>query len=148
MKILFKLTSILFIVFCLVSIDITDTYAASIHSVQALQMLLKSKFKIKADDVRKSISYCPNETCDVIQAPTAVSYQEIGDFSYLYLFYFSAYSELNKKTDESESFRVAGKKFIKAIAERNRGECQGQNEKELTNGVIWPSLGPRPPVLK
>jgi hypothetical protein len=129
-----KLICFIFLLF-IISPPTIDA-ASSVHSVQALQMLLKTNLKIKADDARKSISYCSDETCEVIQSPTEVSYLELGDFTYLYLFYFSTYKTLEKTSDESEPFRMAGKEYIQEITDRNIGECTEENKNKLAGCIL------------
>ena len=110
--------------------------ANEVNSVQALQIMIKTNLKIKANDTHKFIEYCPDQTCEIIQAPISTWYQSIGDFSYLYLYYFSPYDALKKTSDESEPFRKAGTKYIKDITKRNRGECEEKDDKDLASCIL------------
>lgn len=57
----------------------------------------------------QSIEFCPDNTCDLFVAATSVSNQALGDFIYLYLYFFSDYNFLSEWRDRSDATFVAQK---------------------------------------
>jgi len=68
------------------------------------------------------VSYCPDNTCEIIKAPSAANAQDLADFTFLYLYYASGYVYL-------EDFCLKGGKLNAAmILESHKDHCSATGE--------------------
>jgi hypothetical protein len=112
---------------CLVSTSsIAET---STNSLQLIPRLLAKSpissdpvFVAKKDKKGWMVSFCPDNTCDVIRAPSATPANTIGDFSAIYLYYVSGYVYLK------DFYTTDARPFMPNILERNSATCTGLSE--------------------
>jgi hypothetical protein len=77
-----------------------------------------------------AVHYCPDNTCDVIRAPTGVPRQVIGDFSLLWLYYVSSYIYLKR------FYETDARPFVIGVMERRAGNCPTQPEYARASCVL------------
>jgi hypothetical protein len=68
------------------------------------------------------VSFCPDNTCNIIRAPRATPANAIGDFSALYLYYVSGYVYLKS------FYNTDARPYMPSILERNAAKCQSSAE--------------------
>ncbi len=68
-----------------------------------------------------SVSYCPDQTCDVIRAPGTTSSKTMSDFALIYLYYVSDYAYL-------KDFVLRARPHVLKALERNNGNCRRSSE--------------------
>jgi hypothetical protein len=76
------------------------------------------------------ISYCPDNTCDVIRAPKQVSRAVLGDFSLLWLYYASGYIYLKGFIE------IDAPPLVAAALDRRSGGCRREPEFALASCVL------------
>lgn len=76
------------------------------------------------------ISYCPDNTCDVIRAPKQVSREVLGDFTLLWLYYASGYIYLKGFV------QVDAPPLVAAALDRRSGGCRRESEFVLASCVL------------
>jgi hypothetical protein len=76
------------------------------------------------------VSYCPDNTCDVIRAPKDMSRAALGDFTLLWLYYASGYIYLQRfvETDAPP--------YVQQVLERRSGSCLREPELTLASCVL------------
>ena len=76
------------------------------------------------------VSYCPDNTCDVIRAPKDASRAALGDFTLLWLNYASGYIYLQRfvETDAPP--------YVHEVLERRSGSCPRTPELTLASCVL------------
>ena len=76
------------------------------------------------------VSYCPDNTCDVIRAPKDMSRAALGDFTLLWLYYASGYIYLQRfvETDAPP--------YVQQVLERRSGSCPREPELALASCVL------------
>jgi hypothetical protein len=67
-----------------------------VDSRAALGSELGDSVKEETTSKKRSIRYCPDNTCDEFVALSSVTSQQLADFAYLYLFFFSDYLALKE----------------------------------------------------
>lgn len=115
------------IVGCFVSASsIAETNISTLKLIP--QLLSKSPhlsgsvFEAKNGKKGWMVSFCPDNTCNIIRAPGSTPANAIGDFSALYLYYVSGYIYLKS------FYNTDAKPYIPSILERNSARCQGMAE--------------------
>ena len=58
---------------------------------------------------KKSVEFCPDNTCDYLVAGQEISAETLKDFAYLYIFFFSDYFVLDEWRNRKESMAIAKK---------------------------------------
>ena len=76
------------------------------------------------------VSYCPDETCDVIRAPRGVSREVMGDFALLWLYYASGYVYLKRFVE------IDAPPYARAVLQRRSGSCPQERELTLASCVL------------
>jgi hypothetical protein len=74
-------------------------------------------FKAKKGSKEWEVSFCPDNTCDVIRAPRSTPASVIGDFSLLYLYYASGYIYLKRFC------LVDARPYVPVVLARYSGKC-------------------------
>jgi len=90
------------LVFILTVFPINVLIAAPIDSSDPIQEINKSfpdSVKVKKDG-KKSVEFCPDNTCDFFASKGEVSLEELKDFAYLYIYFFSDYYVLDEWREE------------------------------------------------
>ena len=97
---------------CIGFIELSDANAEVVGSGSSSWTELKGDFgnAIKLNvTIPKSIEYCPDNTCDRFVAKNVVAEKNLGDFVYLYLYFFSDYYVLKDwRASEKSSATVRG----------------------------------------
>ena len=86
------------LVFILMIFPANILTATAIDSFDPIQEITKSfpnSVKVKQDG-KKSVEFCPDNTCDFFTASKEMSAEELKDFVYLYLYFFSDYYVLDE----------------------------------------------------
>lgn len=103
-----------------------QTSASTKPPIEPIQALLEKTQNLgaKSLSVRKKnsqweISFCPDNTCDVIRAPLAADPKAVADFTLLYLFYGSSYVYLKQFVLKDAP------SFARSTLERLKGTCRG-----------------------
>jgi hypothetical protein len=76
------------------------------------------------------ISYCPDNTCDVIRAPKRVPRKVLGEFSLLWLYYASGYVYLKRFHE------VDAPPFVAEVLERHIQGCVKESEYAMASCVL------------
>ncbi len=82
------------------------------------------------------ISFCPDNTCEVIHAPAGTPEEKVGDFAFLYLYYASGYVYLK------DFYLHHGRPYVSAALTRNAGSCN-QPEEFARAACVMTSLAKR-----
>lgn len=87
---------------------------------------------VKLAEGKRSIEFCPDNTCDGFQARRDVPISELKDFAYLYVFHFSDYSVLREWRTASESRAVSADILSKSKYQK----CGSQNTRTVARCVL------------
>jgi len=98
--------------------------------------MLEGSVKVKKTVTDASVKFCPDNTCDIIRAPSNTNTKGLNDFSYLYFFYASGYTYLAISANQSLPFIQSGSKLAKEIIHRNADKCDQTNELEQASCVL------------
>ncbi len=74
-------------------------------------------FEAKKGNKEWEVSFCPDNTCDVIRVPSSTPASVIGDFTLLYLYYASGYIYLKN------FYLVDARPYVPAVLARYSGKC-------------------------
>jgi len=86
-------------------------------------------FKVARTKTQWVVTYCPDNTCDVIRAPLQTPRQGIGDFALLWLYYASGYIYL-------EQFEVDAQPLVESTIERYSKDCPASTEEARAACVL------------
>ncbi len=113
------------IVFLIIALISTPSVAASDEDLLPLipRLLAKtpglnsSSFQAERGDKEWQISFCPDNTCDVIRLPRGTPASVVGDFTLLYLYYASGYIYLKN------FYRIDARPYVPAVLARYSAAC-------------------------
>ena len=74
-------------------------------------------FEAKKGNKEWEVSFCPDNTCDIIRVPSSTPASVIGDFTLLYLYYASGYIYLKN------FYLVDARPYVPAVLARYSGKC-------------------------
>jgi hypothetical protein len=100
----FKVALILIIGF--LSIPKISALEMSEDPFQELERAFPNSIHINASD-KKSIEFCPDNTCDLFVADKEIPLETLKDFAYLYIYFFSDYYILGEWRNRKESMAIA-----------------------------------------
>lgn len=114
---------------CVILISLSIIYVDKAESGNQSQKLplLPSEAILSVDKNRTLIRYCPDNTCNIIEAPPSVDKVAFKDFSVLFFSYASGYIYLDKSFDGKTPFRYRSQKKVREIISRLRQGCDGDD---------------------
>jgi hypothetical protein len=96
----------------------SDSTQEQIDSMQRLHTDFGERIRMHRND-KRSIEFCPDNTCDFFVRNRAVSDDSMGDFIYLYLYFFSDYYFLKEWREE----KVVAAAIRKLLDKREYEKC-------------------------
>lgn len=88
---------------------------------------------IKIDETeKKSVEFCPDNTCDLFTADEKVPFTNLEDFAYLYIYFFSDYYVL-KEWRNKKVVRLSTSQILK---KSNYKFCKNLNDKEMARCLL------------
>ena len=106
------------------------------HLISESVPMIEGSVKVKKTGTHVAVEFCPDNTCDIIRAPSITTMKILNDFSYLFFYYASGYTYLAISTNQSLPFIQSGSKLAKEIIRRNSGKCKQSDEFELASCVL------------
>lgn len=92
---------------------------ASAEGVREFQESLPGSFEVEKG-ASPTVQYCPDNTCEAFSTTKGASAEELTDFAFLFLYYFSDYHELGPWRSREEpgvlAARILAKHHTKACA--------------------------------
>lgn len=98
----------IFVFFVMVFLHGLTSSASLADPLQEIRESFPDTITIK-ETGRKSIEFCPDNTCDMFVAKKKVSVDVMKDFSYLYIYFFSDYYALEDWRKSKRAFFIADK---------------------------------------
>jgi hypothetical protein len=96
-------------------------------SLSQNDLLLPSDTTTTTEKSKIVIKYCPDNTCDIIEAPASVDKAAFEDFAVLYFSYASGYIYLDKSFDGKTPYRQKSQDKANEIVSRLRRDCNGDD---------------------
>ena len=109
--------------------------AADLRLLGFLSEIAPSGLEYQVTKTLKVVQYCPENTCDIIEAPASIPNEIFNDFAFLFLRYASGYVYLKKPFDKPRPFLEEAKKFLPHVIERRKQQCRG-DELEVVSCIL------------
>jgi len=135
-KMISFLISYLFFFPAFIIADDTDPLVSFNNLVSESMPMLKDSVKVKKTATYTSVEFCPDNTCEIIRAPSSVQMKRLSDFTYLYLYYASGYTYLAISSNQSDPFIKSGRELANEIVRSNVGSYKQTEELELASCVL------------
>jgi hypothetical protein len=104
-------------------------------STDPIQVISKNFQDIKVQsekDGKRSIEFCPDNTCDFFLARKEVSLESLKDFAYIYIYFFSGYYVLEKWRSGEEPTSLARQILSKPVYQ----DCKQTTNKEAARCLL------------
>jgi hypothetical protein len=99
--------------------------AADLRLLGFLSEIAPTGLEYRVTQKLKIVEYCPDNTCNIIEAPASIPKETFNDFVFLFLRYASGYVYLKKPYDKSRPFLEEAKRFLPHVIEKRKQQCQG-----------------------
>jgi len=109
--------------------------AADMRSLGFLSEIAPSGLEYHVTKKLKTVKYCPDNTCNILEAPASIPNAVFNDFAFLFLSYASGYIYLKEPFDNSRPFLETSKKFLPQVVERRKHHCNG-DEFEIASCIL------------
>ena len=109
--------------------------AADLRPLGFLSEIAPTGLEYRVTQKLKVVEYCPDNTCDIIEAPAGLPNEIFNDFAFLFLSYASGYIYLKKPFDKSRPFLEEAKRFFPHVVERRKHQCRG-DELEIVSCIL------------
>ena len=109
--------------------------AADLRLLGFLSEIAPSGLEYQVTQTLKVVQYCPDNTCDIIEAPASIPNEIFNDFAFLFLRYASGYVYLKKPFDKPRPFLEEAKRFLPHVIERRKQQCRG-DELEVVSCIL------------
>lgn len=81
---------------------------------------------------KKSVEFCPDNTCDLVVAIKSVSIDTLKDFTYLYIYFFSDYYVLDDWRKSKRPMLIAEN----ILSKKKYQACRNSNQKEAASCLL------------
>lgn len=118
-----------------IGIFLPEPLKAITELADPIQVISKSFRDIKAQtekDGKRSIEFCPDNTCDFFLASKEVSLESLRDFAYIYIYFFSDYFVLEKWRSAEEPTNLAQQILLKPAYQ----DCKRKTNKEAARCLL------------
>lgn len=109
--------------------------ATDLRLLGSLSEIAPTGFEYRVTIELKVVAYCPDNTCDIIEAPSAIDNEILNDFALMFFAYASGYIYLKKPFDKSRPFLEQVKGRLPSVIEKHRNRCRG-DEMELASCIL------------
>ncbi len=109
--------------------------ATDLRSLGSLSEIAPTGLEYQVTKDLKVVAYCPDNTCNIIEAPSAIDNSILNDFSLMFLAYASGYSYLKIPFDQTRPFLEQVKGRLPKVIEKHRSSCRG-DEIEVASCIL------------
>jgi len=109
--------------------------ATDLRLLGSLSEIAPTGLEYRVTKELKVVTYCPDNTCDIIEAPSAIDNEILNDFTLMFLAYASGYIYLKKPFDKSRPFLEQAKGHLPNVIEKRRNRCRG-DEIEVASCIL------------
>ncbi|MGZ6220415.1 MAG: hypothetical protein ACXWMV_10495 [Syntrophales bacterium] len=109
--------------------------ATDLRLLGSLSEIAPTGLEYRVTKELKVVAYCPDNTCDIIEAPSAIDNEILNDFTFIFLAYTSGYIYLKKPFDVSRPFLEQLKRLLPTVIEKRRNRCEG-DEIEVASCIL------------
>ena len=109
--------------------------AADLRLLGSLSEIAPTGLEYRVTKELKVVAYCPDNTCDIIEAPSTIDNEILNDFTLIFLAYASGYIYLKKPFDRSHPFLEQAKGRLPTVIEKRRNRCRG-DEIEVASCIL------------
>jgi hypothetical protein len=87
---------------------------------------------VRVNTKTRTVEFCPDNTCDAFVAARSVPPEEMSDFAYLFVYYFSEYFGLAEWRDRPETADMARR----ILSGRRSTQCRKEVEREMARCTL------------
>lgn len=109
--------------------------ATELRLLGSLSEIAPTGLEYRVTKELKVVAYCPDNTCDIIEAPSTIDNEILNDFTFMFLAYASGYVYLKKPFDKTRPFLEQAKGRLPKVIEKRRNRCRG-DEIEVASCIL------------
>ena len=109
--------------------------ATDLRLLGSLSEIAPTGLEYRVTKELKVVAYCPDNTCDIIEAPSTIDNEILNDFTFMFLAYASGYVYLKKPFDKTRPFLEQAKGRLPKVIEKRRNRCRG-DEIEVASCIL------------